>query len=73
MDTELINTEITSPDTVETFSDPIPGPPTPNYPIWTGTVSMHGLETTSVVAYPVSGPVEKIDIQNVTINYLSYM
>ena len=70
MDTELITTEVTSPDPINTFSDPLPCPPSPNYPLWTGTVSMHGLETTSIIAYPVSGPVEKINIQDVIIVYV---
>ena len=59
IDNELMDTEVASPDPIHSYS--IPPLPSPVRPVWNGTVSMHGLETCSVVAYPVSGPTETIE------------
>lgn len=69
MDSELVVTEVTSPDPITTPSSYSPSYPSPLVPVWSGSVSMHGLETASVLAYPVSGPIDTIDIQQVSVVY----
>lgn len=62
VDSELMETEVTSPDPIHTSSSMSITPMTPLQPIWTGTLSMHGMEKFSAVAYPVSGQTDGIEL-----------
>ena len=64
VDSELMETEVTSPDPIHTSSSMSITPMTPLQPIWTGTLSMHGMEKFSAVAYPVSGQTDGIELVN---------